>query len=82
MRKANSEYYPEFRALFEVHEPSLLPEFDQKVKDCRPLEVFMWLESLRSRNWVDHECVGVRCDSMQQLSYANQRKKRESRRRF
>jgi len=50
LRKANSEYYREFRALFEAHELSLLPEFDQKVKDCRPLEVFMWLESLRPRN--------------------------------
>jgi len=49
LRKANSEYYREFRTLFEAHEPSLLPQFDQKVKDSAPLEVFMWLESLRPR---------------------------------
>ena len=48
LRKPNSEYYREFRTLFEVHEPGLLPEFDEKVKSSRPLEVFMWLESLRT----------------------------------
>ena len=48
MRKPNSEYYREFRTLFEVHEPGLLPEFDEKVKSSRPLEVFMWLEGLRT----------------------------------
>jgi len=46
LRKPNSEYYREFRTLFEVHEPALLPEFDEKVKSSRPLEVFMWLEGL------------------------------------
>jgi len=47
LRKPNSEYYREFRTLFEAHEPSLLSEFDEKVKNSRPLDVFMWLESLR-----------------------------------
>ena len=48
MRKPNSEYYREFRTLFEVHEPALLPEFDEKVKSSRPLEVFMGLERFRT----------------------------------
>ena len=48
LRKPNSEYYREFRTLFEVHEPALLPEFDEKVKGSRPLQVFMWLESFRT----------------------------------
>ena len=48
LRKPNSEYYREFRILFEAHEPALLPEFDETVKSSRPLEVFMWLESLRN----------------------------------
>ena len=48
MKKPNSEYYREFRTLFEVHEPALLPEFDEKVKSSRPLEVFMGLEGLRT----------------------------------
>ena len=48
LRKPNSEYYREFRILFEAHEPALLPEFDEKVKNSRPLEVFMWLEGLRT----------------------------------
>jgi len=48
LRKPNGEYYREFRTLFEVHEPGLLPEFDEKVKSSRPLEVFMWLEGLRT----------------------------------
>jgi hypothetical protein len=45
LRKADSQYYREFRTLFEVHEPALLPEFDEEVKSSAPLEVFMWLES-------------------------------------
>ena len=49
MRKANSQYYREFRTLFEAHEPTLLPEFDEKVKSIPPLEVFDWLESLRTK---------------------------------
>jgi hypothetical protein len=49
LRKANSQYYREFRILFEVHEPALLPEFDEKVKTSPPLEVLEWLESLRTR---------------------------------
>jgi hypothetical protein len=48
LRKPNSEYYREFRTLFEVHEPAWLPEFDEKVKSSRPLEVFMWMEGLRT----------------------------------
>ena len=48
MRKPNSEYYGEFRTLFEAHEPSLLPEFEERVKTAsHPLDVYMWLESLR-----------------------------------
>ena len=48
MRKPNSEYYGEFRALFEAHEPSLLPELEEKVKNSsHPLDVYKWLESLR-----------------------------------
>jgi hypothetical protein len=49
LKKPNSEYYREFRTLFEVHEPALLPEFDEKVTNSAPLEVFMWLQSLRAR---------------------------------
>jgi len=48
LRKANSQYYREFRTLFEVHEPALLREFDEEVKTSAPLEVFMWLESFRT----------------------------------
>lgn len=32
-----------------MHEPALLSEFDEKVKSSAPLEVFDWLESLRTR---------------------------------
>jgi hypothetical protein len=49
LRKPNSEDYREFRILFEAHEPALLPEFDEKVKNSAPLKVFMWLQSLRAR---------------------------------
>ena len=48
MRKANSEYYREFRALIEAHDPSLLAEFDGKAKESAL--PWKWLESLRSRN--------------------------------
>ena len=54
LRKPNGQYYREFRALFEAHEPSLLPEFDGKVNSRPPLEVFTWLDSLR----VTHEQLG------------------------
>jgi len=30
LKAANSQYYREFKAPFEVHEPALLPEFDEK----------------------------------------------------
>jgi hypothetical protein len=47
LKKANAEYYREFRALFEAHEPSLLGHFDEKVNNWAPLEVSAWLEGLR-----------------------------------
>jgi len=49
MRDVNLEYYRQFRILFERHAPDLLPEFDEKVKNSPPLDVFDWLESLRAR---------------------------------
>jgi hypothetical protein len=48
LRKANNQNYRELRILFDVHEPALLPEFDEEVKASARLEVFEWLESLRA----------------------------------